>query len=391
MKIELNEVLGPGAAGFISSIKSIFFSLNNLRKIKKEGKSMSPYLSIIVPIYKVENYIHQCINSILSQTFKDFELILVDDGSPDQCPYICDDYAQKDNRIKVIHKKNGGLVSARKAGLEIASGKYVGYVDSDDWIEKDMFEVLCNAARIHNTDIVICDILQSYTNKEIKLNQMIKPGIYDKNKLRNYVYPYMLYSGEFFKFGLFPAVWNKIFNRELLEKNQFNVINEIRMGEDAACTYPCLLDATSIYILEKKYLYHYRQNSLSMTKKYDDKFLEGMLTLYSLLKEINNEKNIFDLSEQLRYYLVFLTIGAVDNEFNKSNKKNYRDKLKYVKDMLLNEEINSALHDISLKDIPFNTKVHLWLLRSKQIALLNLLLTGYRKIRQKDCKKIKSY
>lgn len=97
-------------------------------------------ISIIVPVYNVEKYLERCIESIVNQTYKDIEIILVDDGSPDNCSVICDRYAEKDNRIKVIHKQNGGLINARKSGLEIAQGDYIGFVDSDDWIEPEMYE-----------------------------------------------------------------------------------------------------------------------------------------------------------------------------------------------------------------------------------------------------------
>ncbi|HEY8803664.1 MAG TPA: glycosyltransferase, partial [Clostridium sp.] len=102
----------------------------------------NPLISIIVPIYKVEVYIRNCVDSILNQTYKNLEIILVDDGSPDNCGNICEEYSSKDKRIKVIHKKNGGLSSARNAGLDIASGEYIGFIDSDDWIEGDMYESL---------------------------------------------------------------------------------------------------------------------------------------------------------------------------------------------------------------------------------------------------------
>src|SRR5665647_2657921 len=102
----------------------------------------NPLISIIVPIYKVENYIRNCVDSILNQTYKNLEVILVDDGSTDNCGNICDEYSLKDNRIKTIHKKNGGLSSARNAGLDVAKGEYIGFIDSDDWIEKDMYESL---------------------------------------------------------------------------------------------------------------------------------------------------------------------------------------------------------------------------------------------------------
>lgn len=113
-----------------------------------------PKISIIVPVYRVENYLDRCIKSILNQTFTDFELILVDDGSPDRCPQKCDDWCKVDKRIKVIHKENGGLSSARNAGLEAAKGEYIGFVDSDDWITCDMYELLYRLAKKYKADIV---------------------------------------------------------------------------------------------------------------------------------------------------------------------------------------------------------------------------------------------
>ncbi|MFZ3577233.1 glycosyltransferase family 2 protein, partial [Virgibacillus sp. DJP39] len=129
-------------------------------------------LSIIVPVYKVEQYLAKCIDSILNQTYKDFELILVNDGSPDNCSDICDSYMKKDNRIKVIHKANGGLSSARNAGIQIARGEYIGFVDSDDFIHRRMYEVLYKNAFKYLSDIVVCDYSQvqegeKYIEKEI--------------------------------------------------------------------------------------------------------------------------------------------------------------------------------------------------------------------------------
>ena len=118
-------------------------------------------ISVIVPVYNVEKYLEKCIDSILSQTFKNFEIILVDDGSTDSCGIICDEYERLDNRVKVIHKINGGLSSARNSGLEIASGEYVAFVDSDDWIDKNMYQELYNEAKKNNADIVQCKFIKA--------------------------------------------------------------------------------------------------------------------------------------------------------------------------------------------------------------------------------------
>ena len=125
-----------------------------------------PKVSIIVPVYKAEAYLHRCVDSILAQTFTDFELLLIDDGSPDRSGEICDEYAQKDSRIRVIHKENGGVSSARQRGLDEAVGEYTIHVDSDDWVEPNMLEELYKKAKQDDADIVICDYFNNIGTKQ---------------------------------------------------------------------------------------------------------------------------------------------------------------------------------------------------------------------------------
>ena len=129
--------------------------MNNVKRAPEGEKA--PLLSIIVPVYKVENYLPKCIDSILAQTFTDFELILVEDGSPDNCPALCDAAAEKDARVRVIHQKNGGLSAARNAGLDAARGAWIGFVDSDDYIAPEMYEVLHQAVQSTGADLALCD------------------------------------------------------------------------------------------------------------------------------------------------------------------------------------------------------------------------------------------
>ena len=123
-------------------------------------------ISVIVPVYKVENFLDRCVESIVGQTYENLEIILVDDGSPDNCPAICDNWAKKDGRIKVIHKENGGLSSARNAGLDVVTGEYFGFIDSDDWIEKDFFEFLITNALKENADISRCGLYLDYEDDD---------------------------------------------------------------------------------------------------------------------------------------------------------------------------------------------------------------------------------
>lgn len=164
---------------------------------------MSILLSIIVPVYNVGSFLPKCIDSIISQTFTDFELILVDDGSTDNSVEICDAAAKKDSRVRVIHKENGGVVSARKAGLSVAVGKYAGYVDGDDWIDKHMYEHMVNAMEKYNCDMVMCDV--EHENKSVPLSSgsthiNISGGYYNREQLENNVFPKMIYTGVFYKF-----------------------------------------------------------------------------------------------------------------------------------------------------------------------------------------------
>ena len=152
-----------------------------------EEKIMSndiPLISIIVPIYKVEKYLNKCVESLINQNYTNLEIILVDDGSPDLCPQMCDEYQMKYNNVVVVHKENGGLSSARNAGIAIAKGQYMGFVDSDDYVEKNMFSELYEQMKRENADIGICgiNVINECANKKIKCN-VIEPGVYNSDEI----------------------------------------------------------------------------------------------------------------------------------------------------------------------------------------------------------------
>ncbi len=271
-------------------------------------------VSIIVPVYNTEIYLHQCLNSVLSQTFKNIEVICVDDGSTDKSPQILDTYASQDERVKVIHKENEGLVSARKTGLAAASGEYIGYVDSDDWIEPDMYEKLVQALDSKNVDITMCGRFENSESGCKAVYHGFAEGRYGKQELIKKIYPNMMVNEQFFEWGIFPGVWDKLFRRESLENFQMEVDERLTMGEDAACVYPCLLQADSIYILHEC-LYHYRQTESSMVKSKSDAMAERrrFAVLYrSVLKILHRYINICDVREQWRDYLLFLMIPRAD-------------------------------------------------------------------------------
>ena len=144
-----------------------------------------PKISIIVPVYKAEKYMERCISSILRQRFRDFELILVDDGSPDRCPDMCDAFGADDARVRVIHQRNAGVSAARNAGLEIAAGEYVTFVDSDDYIDPQMYEEMMRVACQYDCDVVMCDCVKEFENHTEVYSHDIRSGYYDTEQLKN--------------------------------------------------------------------------------------------------------------------------------------------------------------------------------------------------------------
>lgn len=290
-------------------------------------------LSIIVPVYNVEKYLSQCIKSILYQTFTDIEIILVDDGSTDKSGNICDAYAAKDPRVKVIHQENKGLVNARKTGLKAASGKYIGYVDGDDWIEPNMYERMHWKMTEEQVDVVMCGRYEDTENMQKPVYHGVSEGRYDKSMLMKSVYPHMIADGSFFKWGVFPGVWDKLFKKDCLEKYQMEVDERLTMGEDAACTYPCLLNADSIYVLEEC-LYHYRQTPFSMVKADTVPSVlrkQFQLLYHSVLDSLRRYTNIYDLTRQWREYLLFLMTPRAETLYEGMEKLDYLFPFPHVK------------------------------------------------------------
>lgn len=235
---------------------------------------MSPKISVIVPVYKVENYLNRCVDSILCQTFSDLEIILVDDGSPDNCGIICDEYARQDERIKVIHKRNGGLSSARNAGLDIASGDYIGFVDSDDWIHPQMYEILYSNAVKSNVNIITCrykkasDINDS-ENKNFDIEHNVRT--YEKDEIFNDFF-------DTFYRDIFPTVWNKLYKREIFQNLRFE---NGRINEDEFLMLPSIDIAGKVGIIEVSlYFYFFTREGSIMNSTFTPKKLDSLYAVY---------------------------------------------------------------------------------------------------------------
>lgn len=282
-------------------------------------------LSVIVPIYNVEPYLEQCVQSILNQTYTHLEIILVNDGSPDGSKQICNKFKSKDSRINVINKPNGGLVSARKAGILAATGDYIGFVDGDDWIEPEMFQSLMIHAIDSDADIVAAGHKEELNGEVVEvLKNAIPIGYYPKSKLIEEVYPKMICTGVFSQFGVFSYLWNKVFKKSVILNNQLTVDDRIFMAEDAACTYPTLLDANSLFITDSAH-YRYRQRVDSMVKsrQVDNAELLRYNLLYKhLANKFRNSECYQDLMSQLDLFLLSLLTVRSSLDFSDNEKYN---------------------------------------------------------------------
>ena len=223
---------------------------------------MSTLLSVIVPAYNRQEFIGRCLDSIKNQTYQNIEIIVVDDGSTDQTAAICDDYAKKDERIRVIHKENDGALAARKTGVENAEGELVTFIDSDDFIEADMYESMMKIYEAYTPDVITSGYYVNETRDEIFFD-LIPEGYYDKEQIRSRIVPQMMFDFKAGTQGVLPSLCNKLYKREKVLKSIEDVNPLVSLGDDAAVVYQVIAQIDSIYIINHSW-YHYIHNKDSM-------------------------------------------------------------------------------------------------------------------------------
>ena len=296
-------------------------------------------ISIIVPVYNVEKYLSRCVDSILNQTFTDFELILVDDGSTDKSGDICDEYKSKDNRVKVIHKSNEGVSVARNIGLDISTGEYIGFIDSDDYVELDMLRKIINLAKEKD-----CYVLE-YAYKILEDNEVVD------DKINNLKVEVIENNVEFAIERVIDnpfcnVVWNKIYKRDIVKDIRFN--RNFNICEDVEYTYKAILNSNKYVITnEKMYFYNQRENSLCRNEEYSlekvRSSLECQKSRLDALKSYKiNNKIIFKAEERLcndifRHYVLAKRIK--DKNESKVILNYLKDLFKEKKSMFLSNDI----------------------------------------------------
>jgi len=301
---------------------------------------MNDLISVIIPIYKVEPYLRRCVDSVINQTYKNLEIILVDDGSPDNCGKICDEYAKRDNRIIVIHRENGGLSAARNSGLDVCTGSYVAFVDSDDWIGRETYEVTLAKALRENADIAIFNVadvdadsgerkphysfgnvtaLKNSDYRGIQLN-MLRRGIYEMFQ-------------EKFRYLTFCFLWNKLFKRDLITGYTFK--EGLKKYEDFPFVFQLLFNCDKVIMVDEFFYNYLQRGRVTLSKAYIPEINTHIYVLLDLLKQIMNSENVTDKSYWDNYYhgLSFYVCQAAKEHFSnlpfREAKRKYRQIFEY--------------------------------------------------------------
>lgn len=283
----------------------------------KINTKSSELISIIVSVYNVEKYLSQCIDSILAQTYGNIEIILVDDGSEDNSGKICDEYSLKDDRIKVIHKVNGGPASARKVGLEIAHGAYVGFVDSDDWIDKEMYQHMLEYALENAADIVSSGWVQDAGAKKLLIVDSVEEGLYIRGENYERIIRNLIMSEDGNGGCMIYNLVCRLFKRELIKIALETVDVSLSMGEDAACSVKAFLMAQRVYVTKHSY-YHYRLNSESLTHVKNGRLISEYNEMYNNLRKVIEEHAEYKrlLLPKAAYTITRSILCAMEGQFD---------------------------------------------------------------------------
>lgn len=291
----------------------------------------NPLVSVIIPVYGVEKYLDRCLNSVIGQTYNNIEIILVDDGSPDNCPKMCDEWALKDNRIKVVHKQNGGLTSARKAGFDIADGDYVLFIDSDDYIELNMVEKIVKKAVETNMDITLCSFSQDNASV-VPIKMSYTKDLTTKEEIRDlFILPIIRPLNDGFLTNGFMVT--KLFRKEIITDDLF-VSEREYYTEDVIFNAKLALKINGIAIVNEP-LYHYCENRESLTFKYREGKFEMWNKRSDFFEEYFKQNGWLELAQSriIVMNLAALLVGA-DNEVLKNDKKDFKKQCKYMKKVI---------------------------------------------------------
>lgn len=334
---------------------------------------MNPLVSIVVPVYKVEAFLPRCVDSLLAQTYQNIEIILVDDGSPDNCPQICEDYKAKYDNTKVVHKQNGGLSSARNAGMDKATGEYIFFVDSDDWLDSDCIADLVEIAEREKVDFVRTRMkYNSWPNYkdgqvcDFGIEKMMVEGVYDRQKIENDILPICIATRQI-TFGPITSACATLYRLSLLQKNGIRFYEDIKYSEDAIFNVHVLLRSDSFFYLNHRQYYNYYFNNTSITKSFRADRWDSNLRQIKRFEDDFRSETRFDFQNQLWLKRMFLILNALSERAGITDEK---DKIAYCNKICNDKATVDTMRHIGLAEVPWKLKIILLLIKYKQGWLL---------------------
>lgn len=330
---------------------------------------MKPIISVIVPVYQVKEYLEPCIESILAQKWEEpqpIEIVLVDDGSTDGSQNICDAYAASYEQIKVVHKENHGLTAAWKTGVETASGEYIGFVDSDDWIEPDMYHRLYQKALKTQADIVCCGIkhvFQDHSHVDWDDEMQFPEETYTQQEMREKVFPSFINDGSFMGRGLQPNRVSKLTRRNLILENMDLCYDGVTVGEDYQFSFAVFLEAKKIAIIKGYLPYYYRINTSSMTGAYDRDYMDKIKCMKAQLLRISGEKKVYPFEPQIWNDFLCLVVLHVKGGIIARKKEGYGEVRKSIRQVCEEEDVKKALQFHTMDKLTKAEKLFLFMMR----------------------------
>ena len=334
---------------------------------------MEDLISVIVPIYNVEKYLNKCIDSIINQKYKNLEIILVDDGSPDNSGKICDEYSKKDNRIKVIHKENGGVSSARNVGINNATGNWISFIDSDDWIEEDYINNLLSNAKKNNAEISMCGYNRVYETKVEKINANGDIKVFN--------------SREFLIKALNPQTGigfshMKLIKRQAISDLHFN--DDMKVAEDAFFNIKLSKNINKACFIGEA-LYNYRNNQTSIVKSFKSDYAQMYLYSMKICREYIFEE--YNDQEILQNYYNFVAyhVLLVANNYCYHQDNNQKNKIRLLKEICNYEIYKEGIEKSNYCNISLTRKITLFTLKHK-LYFITGMICRYRHFQQHKIK-----
>ena len=351
-----------------------------------------PQVSIIVPVYNVENYIERCLNSLVNQTFKDIEIITINDGSTDKSLELINKYVKEDIRVSVIDLGDEGVSYCRNLGIEKANGKYIMFVDSDDWIDFSMVEVMYKKAEENKLDLVMCSYIREFKDhSKEKIFNLPEEIIYKEDKVKNellrkLVGPVKEELSNPEMLDALGTVWGKLYRADILKENKLKFVdlNEIGSAEDTLFNIFTFNYLSKVMFLNKHMYHYWRDNPKSVTSQYNLKLKEQRKVFFKYISDFikeNNFEQVFEEALNNRICTSVLGLGLI--ECSKNNKISGINKIKNIKKIINEEYIRNAYKNLELKYFSIHWRIFYFFIKNKMSFCSYLMLSTIEFLRAK--------